>query len=303
VVRKAQSRPQVGRELKLPEEPEGNGLKAAARQMLRLVEATHTLAETALRTSEPIEVRISAAVDALEKWSRLEDMISVLRQAGLALQYDPTPRMAETANIFRMRDALKHDLLREIIARVDDTLMETEDRRGDQEQIDSTPSVLGYTYESPSSEAAVAQRPRMKETDTIDEFAARYGMTVAQLKEAIDYWKATRTEVTAWQTADLAATKLQLREETGEANAAISDAEAVKLVFGNVPEGFRTSTYTRNPHPELVHHPAVLAQAREIANANRRTKIATLPPPEREQLREARRILQANRRRISARLG
>jgi hypothetical protein len=76
----------------------------------------------------------------------------------------------------------------------------------------------------------------------------------------------------------------------------VSDAEAVELVFGNIPDGFRTVTYKRNPHPELVHHPAVLAQAKEIVSANSRTKIADLEPAQQEILRQARRVVRANER-------
>lgn len=75
-----------------------------------------------------------------------------------------------------------------------------------------------------------------------------------------------------------------------------AEVDPVKLVFGDIPDDFRTRPYTKNPHPELIRHPAVLTKAKEIVSANSRTKIADLSPPKREQLRQARRIVRANER-------
>jgi tetratricopeptide (TPR) repeat protein len=58
-----------------------------------------------------------------------------------------------------------------------------------------------YTVETPSPEAAAAlPQLRMEETETIDAFAARKGMTVAQLEKAVDNWIAANSEVTARET-------------------------------------------------------------------------------------------------------
>jgi tetratricopeptide (TPR) repeat protein len=91
--------------------------------------------------------------------------------------------------------------------------------------------------------------------------------------------------------------KPRAQAETVEPHAGMPDTEAVKLVFGDIPESFQTGTYTRNPRPDLVYHPAVLAQAKEIVSANSRTKIADLAPQDRETLRQARRVVRANERR------
>jgi hypothetical protein len=71
----------------------------------------------------------------------------------------------------------------------------------------------GYITETPSPEAAAPSQLPMAETETINAFAARKGMTVAQLEEAADNWKATHGEVAGRETADRATAEPRLKWE------------------------------------------------------------------------------------------
>lgn len=69
----------------------------------------------------------------------------------------------------------------------------------------------------------------------------------------------------------------------------------VEEVFGNIPPAFQTKRHSRSIIPkDVIHDPEVVQTARDIVNANRRTKIDTLEPAARETLRRARRIVRAN---------
>jgi hypothetical protein len=60
----------------------------------------------------------------------------------------------------------------------------------------------GYTKESPSSSPADTSTEGMGETETVEHFARRKGLTVAELEAAADHWKATNSEITARETTD-----------------------------------------------------------------------------------------------------
>jgi hypothetical protein len=77
-----------------------------------------------------------------------------------------------------------------------------------------------------------------------------------------------------------------------------AQGSAATAVFGKIPPEFRTRGYTKNDElPAEFSDPEVVAVAREIDYANRRTKIETLEPEAADQLRLARRIVKHDRSR------
>jgi hypothetical protein len=70
-----------------------------------------------------------------------------------------------------------------------------------------------YTDEAPSSKAAVTPQLWMGDKETIDNFATRKGLTVAQLEEAADNWFAAHGEVSARATTGRAPTEPRLNWE------------------------------------------------------------------------------------------
>ena len=98
--------------------------------------------------------------------------------------------------------------------------------------------------DTPSPGAAVSPQLPMRETETIGTFARRKGLTVAQLEEAVQHWKAAHSEIAA---------------------------RATEQVFRNLPEGL-ARPYSKDQVPDEVLTPENVATAYRIQNAVKRRK-------------------------------
>jgi len=137
-----------------------------------------------------------------------------------------------------------------------------------------------YTGEIPSPEAAATAQLRMKET--INEFAARKGMTVAQVEEAADNWKAVHGEVAERETTDRATAEPRAKKSASPELTAIrlaaafealkrsSDLENPKLSATErrrrARHLVRTYERLREHNPALEDDSGVVGRARSIVN-------------------------------------
>jgi hypothetical protein len=81
----------------------------------------------------------------------------------------------------------------------------------------------------------------------------------------------------------------------GELSPGSSPSPKVMAVFGNIPPEFQTRRHSQTVIPEdAIHDPDVVQTARDIVNANRRTKMDDLERGAQATLRIARRIVRAN---------
>ncbi|HEX3885366.1 MAG TPA: hypothetical protein VHW66_22120 [Stellaceae bacterium] len=95
------------------------------------------------------------------------------------------------------------------------------------------------------------------------------------------------------KTAERAPAKLMHESESPQPSLPQSKVQAV---FGDIPPDFLTKRHSKRTIPEdALHDPEVIQTAKDIVNANRRTKIEALEPAAREKLRTARKIVRVNR--------
>ena len=66
----------------------------------------------------------------------------------------------------------------------------------------------------PSGLADISQQARMEDNETVEDFARRKGLTVAELEAAADHWKATNSEITARETTARATAQPRLKWDT-----------------------------------------------------------------------------------------
>jgi hypothetical protein len=116
-----------------------------------------------------------------------------------------------------------------------------------------------------------------------------YGLPVQRIERALERAAA---ETTAH---DNTARATATPRPDEEASSPPSPSSKVQAVFGKIPPGFQTKRHSQTLIPEdAIHDPEVVQTAKDIVNANRRTKIETLERNAQETLRIARRIVRAN---------
>jgi hypothetical protein len=134
-----------------------------------------------------------------------------------------------------------------------------------------------YTDDIPSPQAADAAQLWMGESETVEAFAARKGMTVAQLEELADKWIAANGETTGRAKAkprpDVEPTELPAGEQPAEPPPVVQPAEgeSARHVFGNLPEGL-ARPYSKDPVPDEVLTSENISTAYRIQNAVKRRK-------------------------------